>query len=99
MEAYFKKKLGERSGKTKDGKDWSIVNFLMETKGKYPKMVSLDAWNANAEVANGLKEGDLIEVTYEAEAREYNSKWYNSLKVVKLELLESGAEESNDLPF
>jgi hypothetical protein len=100
MEAYFKKKLGERSGKTKDGKDWAIFNFLMETKGKYPKMVSLDAWNANAEVAKGMKEGDLIEVTYEAEARGYNEKWYNSLKVVKLELLESGAESSeNDLPF
>ena len=110
MEVYFRKKLGERSGKTKDGKDWSVVNFLIETKGQYPKMVSLDAWGKNAEVSQGMKDGDLIEVVYEAEAREYNGKWYNSLKVIKLELLERNAgvkhsseggsdDASDDLPF
>ena len=105
MEAFFNQKLGERQGTTKDGKPWKVVQFLIQTKGKYPKMVSLDAWNANADIASSMRDGDMIEVTYEAEAREYNGKWYNTLKVVNLESLESGSrpivaeEPLDELPF
>jgi hypothetical protein len=105
MEAFFSKKLGEREGTTKDGKPWKVVQFLIKTKGKYPKMVSLDAWNASADIVNSMRDGDMIEVTYEAEAKEYNNKWYNALKVVSIESLETEArpivaeEPSDDLPF
>jgi len=105
MEAFFSKKLGEREGTTKDGKPWKVVQFLIQTKGKYPKMVSLDAWNASADIVNSMRDGDMIEVTYEAEAREYNGKWYNTLKVVSIESLEKEArpivaeEPMDDLPF
>ena len=105
MEAFFSKKLGEREGTTKDGKPWKVVQFLIQTKGKYPKMVSLDAWNASADIVNSMRDGDMIEVTYEAEAKEYNGKWYNALKVINIESLEKEArpivaEEPDDtLPF
>ena len=106
MEAFFSKKLGEREGTTKDGKPWKVVQFLIQTKGKYPKTVSLDAWNTSADIVNSMRDGDMIEVTYEAEAREYHGKWYNSLKVVSIESLEKEtrpivAEETLDdtLPF
>ena len=105
MEAFFSKKLGEREGTTKDGKPWKVVQFLIQTKGKYPKMVSLDAWNASADIVNSMRDGDMIEVTYEAEAREYNGKWYNTLKVINIESLETEArpivaeEPMDDLPF
>jgi len=35
MEALFVTKTGDRSG-SKDGKEWRVSNFLIETKGKYP---------------------------------------------------------------
>ena len=86
MEALFVTKTGDRSG-SKDGKEWRVSNFLIETKGKYPKKVLLEAWGDVAAVAETLNEGDEVEVLFEPEAREYNGKWYNTIKCFKLELL------------
>jgi hypothetical protein len=83
MEALFVTKTGDRSG-SKDGKEWRVSNFLIETKGKYPKKVLLEAWG---DVAETLNEGDEVEVLFEPEARQYNEKWYNTIKCFKLELL------------
>jgi hypothetical protein len=88
MEALFVTKTTERSGE-KDGKGWRVCNFLIETKGKYPKKVLLEGFNAIAEEVDTLEEGDEIEVLFEPEAKEYNGKWYNSIKCFKLELLKS----------
>jgi hypothetical protein len=86
MEALFVTKTGDRSG-SKEGKEWRVSNFLIETKGKYPKKVLLEAWGDVAAVAETLNEGDEVEVLFEPEAREYNGKWYNTIKCFKLELL------------
>ena len=111
MEALFVQKVGERSGE-KDGKEWKVVNFLIETKGKYPKKVLLDGFNAVADVVNTLDAGDEVEVIYEPEAKEYNGRWYNQIRCVKLEMLTKitkkaatkktqvvEAEEDDQLPF
>lgn len=113
MEAFFVTKTGDRSG-VKDGKEWRVTNFLIETKGKYPKKVLLEAWNDVATVVEGLNKGDEVEVLFEPEAREYNEKWYNTIKCFKLELLTAKAapkksatttkvnvdnEEDSGLPF
>jgi hypothetical protein len=88
MEALFVTKTGDRSG-SKEGKEWRVSNFLIETKGKYPKKVLLEAWGDVAAVAETLNEGDEVEVLFEPEAREYNGKWYNTIKCFKLELLKA----------
>ncbi len=114
MEALFVTKTGDRSG-SKDGKEWRVSNFLIETKGKYPKKVLLESWGDVAAVAETLNEGDEVEVLFEPEAREYNGKWYNTIKCFKLELLSAKApapkrgakadktviieDEGDDLPF
>lgn len=111
MEALFVQKVGERSGE-KDGKEWKVVNFLIETKGKYPKKVLLDGFNAVADVVNTLDAGDEVEVIYEPEAKEYNGRWYNQIRCVKLEMLTKNTkkavakktqvvenEEDDQLPF
>ena len=90
MEALFVTKTGDRSG-SKDGKEWRVSNFLIETKGKYPKKVLLEAWGDVAAVAETLNEGDEVEVLFEPEARQYNEKWYNTIKCFKLELLNAKA--------
>ena len=113
MEALFVTKTNERSGE-KNGKEWRVSNFLIETKGQYPKKVLLEGFNAIATTVDSLSEGDEVEVLFEPEAKEFNGKWYNSIKCFKLELLTKKAksttsankkskvvdeEEVGDLPF
>jgi hypothetical protein len=86
MEAFFVETVGERSGE-KDGKPWKVVSFLIETKGKYPKKVLLEGFNAISDTVSALNPKDEIEVVYEPEAREYNGRWYNTIRCNKLELL------------
>jgi len=111
MEALFVTKTNDRSGE-KNGKEWRVSNFLIETKGQYPKKVLLEGFNAIATTVDNLSEGDEVEVLFEPEAKEFNGKWYNSIKCFKLELLTKKAkspapkkskvaddEEDNQLPF
>ena len=93
MEALFVTKTGERSGE-KNGKEWRVSNFLIETKGQYPKKVLLEGFNAIAETVEKLSEGDEVEVLFEPEAKEFNGKWYNSIKCFKLDLLTKKSKES-----
>lgn len=93
MEALFVTKTNERSGE-KNGKEWRVCNFLIETKGQYPKKVLLEGFNAIATTVDNLSEGDEVEVLFEPEAKEFNGKWYNSIKCFKLELLTKKAKST-----
>lgn len=86
MKAVFKKVLSDRSGE-KEGKDWRIIEFLVETIGEYPKNVKLSAFGKLAETVSKLKENDQIDYEFEVMAKEWNGNWYNEVKAWKIDVI------------
>jgi hypothetical protein len=68
------------SGTSKAGKDWSKQTIIIETEEKYPKKLAIDL---NADLINKIKEyklGQIITCQINLESREYNGKWFTSVK-------------------
>jgi stress response protein SCP2 len=87
-------------------KDWTVYSYVLETSGQYPKQIAFEVFNKDY----GLSIGDTITAQIDLSTREYNGKWYTSVKAYKVET--QGAkqapvptrpamedDDSGDLPF
>ena len=97
--------LDTRTGSGKKG-EWTVYNYVLETPGQYPKPIAFEVFNTD----HGLQVGDTITAKVNLESREYNGKWYTSVKAYEVDV-QGGKEapvntrpemedETNDgLPF
>jgi len=76
--------MPEQSGTGKAG-PWTKQEFIIETQDQYPRKVCFNFWNEKAGVLKTLQEGDIVKVSFNAESRDYNGRWYTDLKAWKLE--------------
>ena len=75
-----------QQGESKAGKAWKKSGFAVETKGEYPKTVYFTVFGEE-KVDNLLKfnkVGQLVDVSFNAESREYNGKFYTDLQAWKI---------------
>jgi Domain of unknown function (DUF3127) len=74
------------SGVSKAGKEWSKLDFVVETVGsQYPKKCALTLWGEDKINQYDLEPG--LEATFhiELESREYNGRWYTEARAWKIE--------------
>lgn len=77
----------EQSGAGQNGKTWRKQAFLIETEEQYPKKVLFNVWGEMVDTLKTLKVGDKLRVSFRAESRSFNEKWYTDLtawKIVKV---------------
>ena len=85
-----------KTGTSQSGKDWQMLNFVGETYGEYNKQIYFTCFNAD--VIETIKAGSDYDISFEIEAREYNEKYYNTVRVFKAELIGGNidTETAND---
>lgn len=76
--------LPEQTGTGKNGA-WSKRDFVIETNEQYPKKLCFSAWGDKNEILKTVETGAKLKVTFIAESREFNGKWYTDLKVWKID--------------
>jgi hypothetical protein len=84
--------LAVQTGEGKNG-TWKKQDFVIETNGQYPKKVCLTIWGDKFN-ETFLTIGNELLVSFDAESREYNGRWFTDLKAWKIELAGS---ESTDI--
>jgi Domain of unknown function (DUF3127) len=72
-----------QTGEGKNG-PWKKQDFVIETDGQYPKKVCISAWGDKMNTSLIQMNSD-INVSFDVESREYNSKWYTDLRAWKIE--------------
>lgn len=72
-----------QTGQGKNG-TWRKQEFLVETEGQYPKKVLFSAWGDKIN-ENALQPGNMLNIFFDVESREYNGRWYTDLKAWKIE--------------
>jgi hypothetical protein len=99
--------LEVQSGTSKANKDWTKMNFILDTGAQYNPLVCFSLFGQE-KVDNFNKYnkvGDNVEVSFNVSSREYEGKWYSQIDAWKVfkanteaapELNES---ETDDLPF
>lgn len=82
------KSIGEvQSGTSKSsGKEWKKLLFVIETKDQYPKDAAFTVFGAE-KVDNFVKYnkvGQLVDVSFNVESREYKGRYYTDLNAWKV---------------
>lgn len=74
-----------QTGQGKNG-PWRKQDILVETEGQYPKKVLFAIWGDKIN-ESVLQVGNMLNISFDVESREYNSKWYTDLKAWKVEVV------------
>lgn len=83
-------KLPLQSGTSKAGNPWSKQEYVLETMEAYPKRVHFDFFGDRAN-QYPLEVGDLIDLSFDIESREYNGRWYTSIRGWKADKVDPNA--------
>lgn len=71
--------LPEVSGVSARG-EWKSQTYVIETQEQYPKKLAFDVFGADRIDQFGLQVGDIATVHFDVDAREYNGRWFNSVR-------------------
>lgn len=71
--------LPERSGVSARG-EWKLQSFVIETHEQYPKKLVFDVFGAERLAQFNIQSGEEISVSFDIDAREYNGRWFNSVR-------------------
>lgn len=77
-------KLDLQSGTSKAGNAWKMQEYILETLDSYPKKVKFDFFGDRAD-QYPLEVGDVITLSYDIESREFNGRWYTSIRAWRIQ--------------
>jgi hypothetical protein len=68
--------------------------FVIETKEKFKKKICFSTWGDKVEMLRKFSMSDMLKVSFNAESREHNERWYTELRAWRIERVgdESGAQ-------
>ena len=91
--------LPVQEGVSKSGNAWRKGAFVIETEAQYPRTICFNIWNNRIDEFP-LTEGNLVEVRFDVESREYMERWYTDVtaySVSKVDQTAAAAPEAD--PF
>lgn len=71
--------LPEQTGVSKAGNAWKKKEYVLETQETYPKKVHFDLFGDKAD-KYPLSVGQTIRLSFDIESREYNGRWFTSIR-------------------
>lgn len=82
--------LPEVSGTSKAGNQWKKREYVLETLDNYPSKIFFDFFGDRAD-QYPLAVGDEIKLSFDIESREYNGRWFTSIRGWKAEKTQAAA--------
>ena len=78
--------LPVRSGVSqRTGEQWQSREYVIETQEQFPKKMCFEVFGTDKLKEFNIRNNDLIKVHFDITSREYNGKWYNSIRAWKVE--------------
>ena len=84
-----------QTGIGKSGNEWKKQDIIIQTDEAYPKSICLSLWGNT--IDDKLKSEDKIKAFVDIESREFNGKWYTTIKAWKIESLSAPNEVQKDV--
>lgn len=77
--------LPERTGTSRTGNPWKVREYVLETTNEaYPRKIAFDFFGDRADQFP-LAMGDNIKLSFDIESREYQGRWFTSIRGWKAE--------------
>ena len=82
--------LPKQEGDSQRG-HWVKAGLVIEYGDEYPKKAAFSLFGEDRlQICKGLKEGTLVQVSYNPESREYQGRWYTELNCIRLQAVGAG---------
>ena len=89
--------LPEQSGVSKAGNTWKKKEYVLETQETYPKKVHFDLFGDKAD-KYPLTVGQTVKLSFDIESREYNGRWFTSIRGWQAEPIDAAAAPAAAYP-
>lgn len=83
------------------GNSWKTQDFVIETMEQYPRKCMFNVFGEDRLKEFNIQAGEILTVSFDIDAREYNGRWYNDIrawKVVRGAAPAVGAPQPADIP-
>lgn len=80
------------------GELWQSREYVIETQEQYPKKICFEVFGTDKLQEFNIRNNDLIKVHFDITAREYNGKWYNSIRAWKVEHVNPQSQTTETTP-
>lgn len=81
--------LPERGGVSRTGNEWKSQEYVIENHDQYPRKMCFDVFGADKIAQFDIQVGQELTVSFDIDAREWNGRWFNSLRAWKVEKAQS----------
>lgn len=82
--------LPARSGTSARG-EWTAQDFVIETHDTYPRKMVFGVFGADRLQRFNIQVGQEVMVSFDIDAREYNGRWFNSIRAFDVRLVDPAA--------
>jgi hypothetical protein len=84
VQGVLKQILPLESGESKSGKAWQKQTIIVETAETYPKLIAIEVSEKAISRLQDYQIGHTITCSINIESREYNGKYFTSVKAWKI---------------
>jgi len=83
-----------QEGVGKNGNPWKVQGYVLETQEQYPRKVQFEIFGEDRIKNNPCNIDDVVTVSFDIESREFNGRWYTSIRAWKVQqgVVEAAAE-------
>ena len=85
----------EVSGTSQAGKAWKKREYVLETLDNYPQKIFFDFFGERAD-QYPLSVGQVIRLSFDISSREYNGRWFTSIRGWRAEDVNNGASNTEN---
>ena len=79
-------KLPLQQGESKtSGKPWALQAYVLETQEQFPRKVCFEIFGEQRIKDNPCDIDDIVTVSFDIESREFNGRWYTSIRAWKVQ--------------
>lgn len=95
--------LPERSGvSARSGAEWRCATYVLETMEQYPRKMCFEVFGSDRIQQLNIQPGQSYTISFDIDAREYQGRWFNSIRAWKAETPAAapvGAPAAPEAPF
>lgn len=85
------------SGTSAKGYDWARQQIVLAVQnGKYTNHIAIDVTGDNVQLLEKISNSDVVEVKFYINARQWQEKWYNTLELASIEVVESSQSKPSE---
>ena len=77
--------LPAQEGVGRSGNPWKLQSYVLETQEQYPRKVCFEIFGEDKIKNNPCQLDDLVTVSFDIESREFNGRWYTSIRAWRVQ--------------